>query len=233
MILASTDHAFPYRLGDQRLQFNTLDITSFIFAGEVPPSKMYELLTTRWGMGRNLAVTLIDHYGGHISDIFCLLKELAKKKKSFKAISVDQIGSVQRCLKFNGDKKHMRELLTQIAEKGFAPLSDVDDPEAEIISRKNVGGYVKSSKAKVIGLPEHVWLGHELGLIPSKQSMRLVIATILHRNPEILAGNATANSTSVVHDMKKLGAIGEQSIGITEQIEEVESDIKATSDPEE
>jgi hypothetical protein len=35
----------------------------FIFAGEVPPNKMYELLTTWWGVGHNLAVALIDLYG--------------------------------------------------------------------------------------------------------------------------------------------------------------------------
>ena len=53
-----------------------LDLTGFIFAGEVPPYKMYELLTTRWGVGHNLAVALIDHYGGHIYSTLLKLEEL-------------------------------------------------------------------------------------------------------------------------------------------------------------
>ena len=40
---------------------------------------MYELLTTRWGMGHSLAVTPIDHYGGNIYDIFQQLQFLNGK----------------------------------------------------------------------------------------------------------------------------------------------------------
>ena len=47
----------------------------------------------------------------------------------------------------------MRELLTLIAEKGFAPLSKRQDREAEAISKYNVGGLVQLQGATVIGLP--------------------------------------------------------------------------------
>jgi hypothetical protein len=72
----------------------------------------------------------------------------------------------------------MRELLTQIAEKGFAPLSDETEPVAEFISEKNVGGLVQRQRATVTGFPD-VWGEHEIGLIPYKQSIRLVIAKVL------------------------------------------------------
>jgi hypothetical protein len=80
----------------------------------------------------------------------------------------------------------MRELLTQIAENGFAPLSRETDPVAEFISENNVGGLVQRQLATVIGLPNDVWVDHDIGLIPSKQSIRLTIAKVLETHPEVL-----------------------------------------------
>ena len=45
-----------------------MDLADYIFAGEVLPDKMYELLVTKWGVGRNLATALIDHHGGNVYD---------------------------------------------------------------------------------------------------------------------------------------------------------------------
>ena len=211
-----------------------LDLTEFIFDGEVPPNKMYELLTTKWGVGRNLAAALIDHYGGHIYDTLLKLEELKSKGDRYYPGSQMQADSVQMRLDFDGDKKRMRELLTQIAEKGFAPMSKRTDREAEVISKYNVGGLVQRERATVIGLPD-LWVsaGGSIGLIPYKQSIRLVIAEVLQMNPELLADIARSDSTSVAPDMKMLGAIEEQLIRLTAKIEEVESDIKASSDPDE
>jgi hypothetical protein len=157
------------------------DLTGFIFPGEVPPDKMYELLTTRWGVGHNLAVALIDLYGGHMYDLLTKLEELNRIGDSFIPGSTMQAIDVVRCLDFDGDKRHMRELLTQIAEKGFAPISDKEDCEAEVISKNNVGGLVQPGSAKIIGLPHDVWVGEgTLGLIPSTQALRLEIAEVLH-----------------------------------------------------
>ena len=227
MILLSTEHAFPDRLKHARLEFVTADITDFIFAGEVPPSKMYELLTTRWGMGHNLAVTLIDHYGGHIYDIVSQLEYLNRQGEDFVTVSQAQTDDVQRCLDFDSDKKRMRELLTQIAKKGFAPLSKRQDREAEAISKYNVGGLVQLQGATVIGLPFDACGKHRIGLIPSKQSIRLIIAEVLHMNPEDLADNARADSTSVDEDLK---IIEEQLTQLAMNIDDVESDIERSFD---
>ena len=212
--------------------FNMLDLTEFIFAGEVPPNKMYELLTTKWGVGRNLAATLIDYYGGHIYDILLELEELNSKGEGLIPGSQMQADSVLKCLKFDGDKRRMRELLTQIAEKGFALISDKEDLEAEVISKYNVGGLVQFEKATVIGLPLSVRGEHTMGLIPSKQSIRLVIAEVLEENP-VLSDDARAANTRVVSVFKSLSSIDEQLIGLTTKIEEVETEIKSSSDPEE
>jgi hypothetical protein len=170
-------------LGHDRLHFNTTDLTRLVFAGEIPPDKMYELLTTRWGVKHYLAVALINLYGGHIS---LNLNELNICKDTYIPGSRGQVKDVLSCLDFGGDKKRMRELLTQIAENGFAPLSRETDPVAEFISENNVGGLVQRQHATVIGLPDDVWGDHDIGLIPSKQSIRLTIAKVLETHPEVL-----------------------------------------------
>ena len=70
-------------------------------------------------------------------------------------------------------------LLTQIAENGFAPISDREDPVAEVISKYNVGGLVQLEKSTVVRLPPDAWGEHDMGLVPSGQSIRLVIAKML------------------------------------------------------
>jgi hypothetical protein len=209
-----------------------LDLTGFIFAGEVPLSKMYELLTTRWGVGHNLAVTLIDYYGGHIYDILLKLEELNSMGDSFEPGIQMHADSVLKCLKFDGDKPHMRELLTQIAEKGFAPLSDKEDREAEIISKNNVGGQVQKDRAIVIGFPADKWGKHMIGLIPSKQSIRLVIAKVLEDNP-VLEDGPRVVSTGVVSGLKSPSPTDEGISRVEIEIEEVKAEIKASTDPEE
>jgi hypothetical protein len=74
----------------------------------------------------------------------------------------------------------MRETLRQLAVTGFALLEDIDDPVAKVISVNNVGGVVKKSGI-VVGLNRQVWqkTKFEYGIVPSKQSMRLVIAKML------------------------------------------------------
>ena len=185
MILTSSEHSFPYRLGNPRLGFNKDSFTRIIYAGEVSPHQMLELLTTKWGVGDNLAVALVDRYGGHIYNIYLKLIQLKRDREMFDSGSLQPNDDVQSCLDFNGDKKRMRLILTQLAENGFAPLSKSNDPVAEFISTHNVGGFVKNLDAIVIGLPVDVWGKHKMGLIPSKQSIRLVIAEVLEANPEV------------------------------------------------
>ena len=115
---------------------------------------MYELLTTWWGVGHNLAVALIDIYGGHIYDVLRKLLELNSKEDSFIPGSTMQANDVMRCLDFDGNRQHMRELLTQIAEKEFAPTRNKNDREAEVISKYNVGGLVQRESAEIIS-PEN------------------------------------------------------------------------------
>ena len=53
---------------------------------------------------------------------------------------------------------------------------------AAVIGKHNVGGLVlKEKKTTVIGLPPDTWGEHEMVLVPTTQSIRLVIAQMLGR----------------------------------------------------
>jgi hypothetical protein len=135
-----------------------------------------------------------------------------------------QVNSVLKCLKSAVDKPHMRELLTQIAEKGFAPIGDIEDREAEIISKNNVGGLVQKDMSNVIGLPLSVWGKYKMGLIPSKQSIRLVIAEVLEDNP-VLEDGPRVVSTGVVSGLKSPSPTDEEISGVEKEISRVEEEI--------
>lgn len=94
IILTSSEHAFP----DPRIGLNTMDFSKDIFSGEVPPDKMYEL-TTRWGVGYNLAIALIYIYGGHLYSTFRKLVEFSKGDILILGSQM-QADAVMRCLDF-------------------------------------------------------------------------------------------------------------------------------------
>lgn len=177
MILVSSEHSFPFRL--QQLDFNMADISNYIFAGEVPPSKMMALLQNEWGVKEHLAIALIEHYGGHIYDMYLNIPELVTKKLAFDALDPFLSHCVAQCLKVeDAMKPRMFAILQELAETGFCPLDDDADPLAEVISQSNVGGVVRS-RSVAIGLPPDVFKRNgnaEYGLIPTKHSMRLAIA---------------------------------------------------------
>eukprot|EP01036_Dinobryon_divergens_P022095 gene22095-30330_t len=130
----------------------------FIFAGEVSPKDMYQLLTSEWGLGDRLAVTLIDHYGGNIWNVYQALIRLSTEREDFYA--VDPFTSSQ-----------------------VIKIEEYDDPIANVISANNIGGVVIKGYV-IIGLPKVVWktTNFSLGIVPSKQSVRLAIAQQLRLN---------------------------------------------------
>ena len=150
---------------------------------------MYQLLTSKWDVGDRLAVTLIDHYGRNIWDVYQALIRLSTEREYFYA--VDSLTSIQviKCLKWKGnldiDHEKMVEALRHLAVTGFYPIDEIDDPIAKVISANNVGGVVMKGSV-IIGLPNEVWKSTdcEHGIVPSKQSMRLAIAKQLMRVKE-------------------------------------------------
>jgi len=173
---------FPFRLADPRLGFNLKDINEFLFAGEVPPNEMIKLLTEEWGLRENLALAVINLYGGHIWDIYQALLRLRKLKQDFFPFDAIVSANIAKCFKENIDKTVLISILKLLAETGFFPLNDRESLEAEAISRHNVAGVVMQSSLNV-GLPNSVWDGGcKYGLVPATQSTRLLIAEYLVDN---------------------------------------------------
>ena len=63
-LFTSSEHGYPFRL--DRMGFNLADLRNVIYAGEVPPKEMRELLVSRLGMGDRLADGCLSAFGGHI-----------------------------------------------------------------------------------------------------------------------------------------------------------------------
>ena len=187
VILVSSDHDFPFQLVEQEeLGFSIQNLNEFIFVSEVSSKDMYQLLTSKWGVGDRLAVTLIDHYGGNIWDVYRALIRLKNEREEFHAFDSRTSNQVIECLHWKGnqDSDHLKmvEYLRQLAVTGFCPIEDSDDPIAKVISAHNVGGVVMRG-AVIIGLPNEVWTSTDCedGIVPSKQSVRLAIAEQLMR----------------------------------------------------
>ena len=182
VILVSSEHVFPFRLADPKLGFNLEDITEFLFAGEVPPNEMYKLLTQEWKLSENLSLVLISLYGGHIYNIYKALMRLRKMKSRFYPFDADLTSNIDRCFDYEINKEQLIKYLKQLSENGFTPLKKQNDAVAEVLSKHNVAGVVKSASLN-IGLPDSVWSdGCEYGLVPTSQSTRLLIAKYLFNN---------------------------------------------------
>jgi len=186
-VLASSEHSFVYMLKEITGLGNfDQNITETIYAGEVPPEAMLDLLKSEWGMGPNLAKAFVACYGGHIMDASQAASRLKSVKEKFEAIdglNPYMIRKVAECVKNRAGGKRLRELMEELAMNGFAKLIDEkDDPHAELLSKANVAGVV-NTLSTVVGLPEDVRAGAVTGLIPASQATRLVIAWLLRVYP--------------------------------------------------
>ena len=180
VILATSEHLFPYRLSE--MGFNVKNFNSVVYASEVPPKQISDLLKG-WKVGENLSAVLRDYFAGHVYDISLALAKLELSKENFKPSNiygVDSAGSVMRCLRKDTEKAS--RILSELAETGFAPVLDMEDPLVDLISQNNVGGIISES-GDISGLSTNVWKEHqcEYGLVPSSHSTRLVIAELLHK----------------------------------------------------
>jgi hypothetical protein len=159
------------------------DISEYIFAGEVPPNEMYKLLTEEWKIPENLSLALMSLYGGHIYSVYRALESLMLKKKAFVPLDPNTYADIQKCFKEDVDTNILVEKFKLLAEVGFAPLLEREEPVAEVLSRNNVAGVVPQGSL-MIGLRESVWTTYrcKFGLVPSSQSIRLSIAEYLYEN---------------------------------------------------
>jgi hypothetical protein len=188
VLLSTSEYGYPYRL-EQEGFFNTSNLTGTIFAGEVPPKDMRDLLLHKWGLGQRLADVFLAYYGGHVHMASQALSALSAGLDEFDCASVaPRMGaaSVVTCLRSG---PAARSLLTGMALAGFAEVRDLGDPAAQLVAQANVGGIV-DSHATVVGVPFEVrTAGHaEYGMVPSAHFMRHIICKALHRAEKEAAG---------------------------------------------
>ena len=196
VLLVSSNYFLPRSLVKHGL--NIHDIGRVIYASELPPGQIYDLLTARWGVRKHLATALIDRCGGHLYSIQQALYGLARHKSYAEAINPELYACVYRCLSAvtasgtgivgrhkatSTTRRRMVRTLRTLAETGFCAVDSYDDPVVEAISRYNVGGVVRRD-GLIRGFDDHQDAAHggdrwRFGLVPIQQSMRLAIAYVL------------------------------------------------------
>lgn len=81
----------------------------------------------------------------------------------------------------------MLDMLTSIAERGFARFTDPDDPRVKMITEEHVGGAVGISTSTP-GMPHHFWTDAPdctSIVVPSNQAMRMLLASELRRQAAV------------------------------------------------
>jgi hypothetical protein len=170
-LIVTSEYSFPYRLQRDNF-FNTSNLTRTLFAGEVPPADMRALLRA-WGLGQRLCDVFLAFYGGHVHLAAQALAELATQLDEFNCESVaPELASydISVCLR-SREAEPMATMLRALAERGFAPVQNAtDDACAQMLSKANLGGFVRTS-ATVVGLPEELRRSAKHGVVPASHFM--------------------------------------------------------------
>jgi hypothetical protein len=185
-ILTSSEHVFPYKLSQAKKGLKLESVGKVVFAGEIPPKEMWDLLVTAKqdgnliiGMGPKLAELCLDSYGGHVWYVSQAVDLLINKQDTFKA---DMGGpyllynKIAQCLE-NEERKSM---LKTLAKRGFCSVGEYGNEQVKFLSEKDIGGLVNEAGI-AIGLPGTAWneTQSKFGLVPTAQILRLMIATKL------------------------------------------------------
>eukprot|EP01035_Chromulina_nebulosa_P024096 gene24096-31307_t len=185
VLLSTSEFSFPYALQND-MGFKTVFLKSVMVLGEVLPDDMYTLLTTDFQLRHNLALRVIDLFGGHIYHVIEVIRRLKISKHQdlvpTEAFPEGSIRNVEKCLKdceHGEETRHMVEALTTLAMKGFVPM-EADDNICRILTRNNVAGFVSHTSSKY-GI-NRAFKG---GMVPSTQTCRLDIVQVL-RNKNLI-----------------------------------------------
>eukprot|EP01036_Dinobryon_divergens_P030058 gene30058-39251_t len=126
---------------------------------------MYQLLTSEWGVSDRFAVTLIDHYGRNIWDMYLALMRLSRKRYYFYAVDPLVSSHAIECLDWKGNQDGHHEKMVEALR---LPIRKYNDPIATVISANNIGDIVFKGSV-IIGLPDDVWKSTDCkhGIVPS------------------------------------------------------------------
>jgi len=179
VILTSSEYSFPFQLDKLGEGIFSANASEKVYTTEIAPHYMYYALTMKWKMGHHLAAVFIACFGGHLWNCANAFDMLKSKKERFKARSVlgsSQFSNVDICL--NSPIEQMKELLEDVAKFGFAPVLNERDPRVEFGTSNGIIGVIDPDAVVLEHVPAEI-KGHRCGVIPSSQSMRLIIANVL------------------------------------------------------
>ena len=157
------------------MKFNTDDLDRLLFFNEVSPQDCYDLLVNGWGLGQNLAVSLLNVYGGHLFNISKAINALALSNGTFTTpLSPRATADIVHTLRKNNGyledetidwNSKVVKVLSSLAEKGFYAVKEPNigqeaEPESleEQLSQLNIAGVVER-KSVVPGIPKEMWKG--------------------------------------------------------------------------
>ena len=179
VLLSTSEFSFASTLQDD-MGFKSVFLDSVMVLGEVLPDDMYTLLTTDFQLRHNLALRLIDLFGGHVYHVIKVLRRLQQSKHQDlvprRAFPEGGIGNVESCLsdcQDDKETKRMVEVLKILAMKGFVPMKG-GDKIGRILTRNYVAGFV-SPTSSTYGI-DKAFAG---GMVPSTQTCRLDIVRVL------------------------------------------------------
>eukprot|EP01104_Vermistella_antarctica_P014521 TRINITY_DN4583_c0_g1_i2.p1 TRINITY_DN4583_c0_g1~~TRINITY_DN4583_c0_g1_i2.p1 ORF type:complete len:392 (+),score=50.06 TRINITY_DN4583_c0_g1_i2:1274-2449(+) len=174
-IMVASEYSEPYRLMD--LGFKTGNLSSVAVLSEPEPASMRKLLMERWGMGPNLADSVMAVYGGHMQYCCLTVQGLDHAYSEHRDVGTPPRIPPVQFLADVSNNTHMcfekyDETLEEMARRGFAYVKRSSE-EAKLITRLNVGCSV-SVHSDGLSLPYGSLKGD--AIVPSVQMGRVVIA---------------------------------------------------------
>ena len=187
VLLSTSEFSFPYTLQSE-MGFKMGFLRSTMVLGEVLPDDMYNLLTAVFKLRHNLALRLIDLFGGHIDLVITVLCDLQSNYTDLvpkELFPGGGISNVEKCLSDSENDKearrhHMIEALQSLATVGFVSMK-YGDIIGRILTENNVAGYVGPT-ACTYGI-NRAFKG---GMVPFTQTCRLDILQVLSDNDLII-----------------------------------------------
>lgn len=184
VLLVTSEYAYPYRLRHNDFLAPS-NLSELFIAGEVPPAPMRALLTAKWGLGPRLSDVLLAYCGGHVHMAANALNLLSQRLDAFRVEELAPEGeaeAIARCLEEG--PSGMRQVLADLASRGFAPVAHEGSACAQALARANLGGLVSASAAAP-GLPAEARSRAAYGVVAASHFTRHLIAKALHLYPPL------------------------------------------------
>lgn len=213
IVLCSNDDLnfpFPYQPFSPKSQssdhlhlpFDFQYFTSYLFCGEHSPKDIYYLLINHWKVGENLALSLIDLYGGNIYHLYHVIYHFKRHPEKFQPYQSYQSINLMNIFYYFSEnemnKNDFMKILRSLAKIGFYPLEDGQSyyhPVIHFLLAQRIVNLIHRGNDVIMNETlEKTWENIDtiteitktyktpihFGIIPASQSLRLSIALWLN-----------------------------------------------------